>query len=206
MISDMDYRSYLDAEVLGFIDRMNGFYPPESLALPMAENRRIYDRMSAVFREAPPENVTAQTLSLESPAGSVPGRLYQREVPDNRAAILYFHGGGFVLGGLESHDDICAETCARTGFQVLAVDYRLAPEHPAPAARQDAIAAYQGLVEAGTPPAALARHGWIGLVLVEHAHDARVASRRAVPLTSRASVSALAAWVGRGLYRYLEIE
>ena len=169
----MDYRSYLDAEVLGFIDRMNGFYPPESLALPITENRRIYDRMSEDFREASPETVTAHTLSLESPAGPVPVRLYQREVPDNRAAILYFHGGGFVLGGLESHDDICAETCARTGFQVVAVDYRLAPEHTHPAAFEDACHAFEWLSGTVGKPVVLMGESAGGNLAACLAHHAR---------------------------------
>ena len=169
----MDYRNYLDAEVLGFIDRMNGFYPPESLALPITENRRIYDRMSEDFREAPPETVTAHTLSLESPAGPVPVRLYQREVPDNRAAILYFHGGGFVLGGLESHDDICAETCARTGFQVVAVDYRLAPEHTHPAAFEDACLAFEWLSGTVGKPVVLMGESAGGNLAACLAHHAR---------------------------------
>ena len=169
----MDYRSYLDAEVLGFIDRMNGFYPPESLALPITENRRIYDRMSEDFREASPETVTAHTLSLESPAGPVPVRLYQREVPDNRAAILYFHGGGFVLGGLESHDDICAETCARTGFQVVAVDYRLAPEHTHPAAFEDACLAFEWLSGTVGKPVVLMGESAGGNLAACLAHHAR---------------------------------
>lgn len=169
----MNYRAYLDAEVLGFIDRMNGFYPPESLNLPMAENRRIYDHMSEVFREAPPENVTAQTLSLESPAGLIPVRLYQRETPDDRAAILYFHGGGFVLGGLESHDDICAETCARTGFQVLAVDYRLAPEHAHPAAFEDACSAFEWISRTAGKPVVLMGESAGGNLAACLAHHAR---------------------------------
>ena len=169
----MDYRSYLDAEVLGFIDRMNGFYPPESLDLPMAENRRIYDHMSEVFREAAPDNVTSQTLAIESPAGPVPVRLYQREQPDVRAAILYFHGGGFVLGGLESHDDICAETCARTGFQVLAVDYRLAPEHAHPAAFEDACIAFDWLTKTAGKPIVLMGESAGGNLAACLAHHAR---------------------------------
>lgn len=51
---------------------------------------------------------------------------------------MYCHGGGFVLGGLDSHDDVCAEICAQTGYRVVAVDYRLAPEHGHPAAFEDA--------------------------------------------------------------------
>ena len=57
--------------------------------------------------------------------------------------VLYFHGGGFILGGLDSHDDVCAELCARTGYEVVSVDYRLAPEHLHPAAFDDALAAFE---------------------------------------------------------------
>ncbi len=173
----MNYRAYLDREVLDFIDRMNGFYPPESLNLPMAENRRMYDRMSEVFREAPPENVTSRTLSLEGPEGGLPVRLYQREDPDDRAAILYFHGGGFVLGGLESHDDICAETCARTGFQVLAVDYRLAPEHAHPAAFEDACVAFEWLSRTASKPVVLMGESAGGNLAACLAHHARALLR-----------------------------
>jgi len=62
-------------------------------------------------------------------------------------AVLYLHGGGFVLGGLESHDDVCAEIAAKTGVDVVSIDYRLAPEHLHPAQLDDAEAAYVGLGE-----------------------------------------------------------
>ncbi|MEP3114289.1 alpha/beta hydrolase [Nisaea sp.] len=169
----MNYRTYLDTEVLGFVDRMNGFYPPDSLNLPIAENRRIYDQMSEVFREAPPVNVASRTFSLEGPEGGLPVRLYQREDPDDRVAILYFHGGGFVLGGLESHDDICAETCARTGFQVLAVDYRLAPEHAHPAAFEDACIAFEWLSRTARKPVVLIGESAGGNLAACLAHHAR---------------------------------
>ncbi|HCE7135158.1 TPA: acylcarnitine hydrolase, partial [Pseudomonas aeruginosa] len=60
-------------------------------------------------------------------------------------ALLYLHGGGWMLGGLDSHDFICADLAARLGLLVLAVDYRLAPEHPFPAALQDCLRAWQAL-------------------------------------------------------------
>ena len=71
--------------------------------------------------------------------GGVPCRLY--EGPEAVASVVYFHGGGFVVGGLESHDDICAELSAATRCRVVSVDYRLAPEHRHPAAYDDALAA-----------------------------------------------------------------
>ena len=57
------------------------------------------------------------------------------------AVLLYLHGGGFVVGGLDSHDTVCADLCARTGMHVMALDYRLAPEHAFPAALDDTDAA-----------------------------------------------------------------
>ena len=70
--------------------------------------------------------------------------------------MLYFHGGGFILGGLDSHDDVCAEICARTGFEVVSVDYRLAPEHLHPAAFDDALRAFEWAADRLQRPIVLA--------------------------------------------------
>lgn len=81
-------------------------------------------------------------LSVQGGAGMLAARHY---TPDDSGAlpglIVYFHGGGFVLGDLDTHDDVARLICAETGLQVLAVDYRLAPEHPFPAPVEDAEAA-----------------------------------------------------------------
>jgi acetyl esterase len=86
--------------------------------------------------------------------------------------LLYLHGGGFVVGGLDSHDDICAELADRSGLGVVAVDYRLAPEHRFPAAFDDCWAVLQALgdgslgIEAtassspATVPAAISPRPW----------------------------------------------
>ena len=74
-------------------------------------------------------------------AGGVRCRLY-RSTDDNAAPLLiYYHGGGWVIGDLESHDDICRKLARDAKCSVIAVDYRLAPEHPAPASHEDCIAA-----------------------------------------------------------------
>lgn len=69
--------------------------------------------------------------------------------------MLYLHGGGFLLGGLESHDSICAEICAGTGFGVVSVDYRLAPEHLHPAAFEDGLSAFRHLAAVSGRPVIL---------------------------------------------------
>ncbi|WP_395657278.1 alpha/beta hydrolase [Nocardioides sp.] len=93
-----------------------------------------------------------------------PARLY---VPTGAPAVgpllLFFHGGGFLYGDLDSHDAPCRFLAERSGVRVLAVDYRLAPEHPFPAAYDDALAAHRWLVEhateVGADPARLAVGG-----------------------------------------------
>lgn len=85
-------------------------------------------------------------ISIPGPAGPIPARRY---VPDGTgsspipALLLYFHGGGFVIGDLDTHDGLCRLICRDGGIQVISVDYRLAPEHKAPAAVDDAYAAYR---------------------------------------------------------------
>ncbi|NDD87536.1 MAG: alpha/beta hydrolase [Actinobacteria bacterium] len=73
-------------------------------------------------------------------AGGVPARLY-RPTKDVTGLCVFFHGGGFVIGDLDSHDDVCRKLAVASGHAVLAVDYRLAPEHRFPAAVEDAISA-----------------------------------------------------------------
>jgi acetyl esterase len=84
--------------------------------------------------------VTVQEGSLPGPAGELAIRIYRPDDPP-RALIVYLHGGGWVIGDLESHDPFCRQLTRETETIILAVDYRLAPEHPYPAAAEDAIAA-----------------------------------------------------------------
>jgi len=88
-------------------------------------------------------------LAIPGPAGEMPARLY---VPPGTGAapsplVVYYHGGGWVVGDLVTHDGICRFLAAETGFRVLSVEYRLAPEHPFPAPVEDAVAAFQWAAE-----------------------------------------------------------
>lgn len=83
-------------------------------------------------------------LSIPGPAGAIPARLYRPTSPDPDGPLLvFYHGGGFVIGDLDTHDDLCRVICRDGGITVLSVDYRLAPEHKAPAAADDAYAAFR---------------------------------------------------------------
>ncbi|MGD9917614.1 MAG: alpha/beta hydrolase [Paenirhodobacter sp.] len=127
-----------DPQVLAFIARTEAAYPPEANGASAAENRRYYDAMCAAFRAPRPPGLAV----ADRAPGGVPCRIYGAETP---VAVLYIHGGGYVVGGLESHDDICAEIADATGLQVIAVDYRLAPEHRWPAQIDDVLAVWRAL-------------------------------------------------------------
>lgn len=84
-------------------------------------------------------------------AGARPARRYEPATPP-RADMLYFHGGGFILGSLDTHDGLCRRLAARAGLRVTSVEYRLAPEHPFPAAFEDACAAWAWAKSSGPGP------------------------------------------------------
>jgi acetyl esterase len=82
-----------------------------------------------------------EDLSIPGPGGDIPLRVYAIEHGGLRPALIYFHGGGFVFGNLDSHDTVCRALAKESGAVVIAVDYRLAPEHKFPAAVEDSYAA-----------------------------------------------------------------
>jgi acetyl esterase len=88
-----------------------------------------------------PANHLAAVEDFEA-AGLAMRRYTPNEVEAGGPALLFFHGGGFVIGGLDSHDTLCRLLADHSGVEIIAVDYRLAPEHPFPAAADDALAAW----------------------------------------------------------------
>ncbi len=112
--------------------------------LIVSENVALARRgINAVAGQLPRVNVDVEStdLSLPGPAGDIPARHYRCKEVD-APLLVYYHGGGFVVGGLETHGQLCEVICRDAGVHVLFVDYRLAPEHKAPAAAEDAYAAY----------------------------------------------------------------
>lgn len=127
-----------DPEVLRFIADTEASYPAEANGATAEENRRMYDAMCAVFRTSRPEGLPVRDEDVTG----VPVRRYTPEGAEAGPFLLYSHGGGFVVGGLDSHDDVCAELAVATGCEVVSVDYRLAPEHLFPAQIDDVAAVW----------------------------------------------------------------
>ena len=142
-----DYSKLLDDETRAFIAQTDSYYPPDAVDLPVAGQREVYDRMCRAFFSGYPDGVTAETTAIAAEGRDIPIRIYRNAQANGAAVVIYYHGGGFILGGLESHDDVCAELCERTGFELISVDYRLAPEHQHPAAYDDAMAAFAWVAE-----------------------------------------------------------
>ncbi len=142
-----------DPEVLAYIARTNAFYPPDAYTFTIQENRTWYNQYAAEMREPMPAGVTATDFAITAakPHRLIPARRYRRGGNQSSAGItlLYLHGGGFILGNLESHADTCAGVCAASGVDVVAIAYRLAPEHVHPAQGDDVQAAFLHLAGGG---------------------------------------------------------
>ncbi len=111
----------------------------------VATARTLLEITAGGFRQ----NILVQSvshLSIPGPAGPIRARHYRTAQP-HAPLLVFFHGGGFVIGSLDTHDDLCRLICRDGGMHVLSVDYRMAPEHKAPAASDDAFAAYRWALE-----------------------------------------------------------
>ena len=140
-----------DTQLLLRLQRLVREPAPETL--PMAQGRTAVLRQSALVGGDQPIGAVR-----DLPVGDLPGRLYVPSVVSTGSTtegtgsttgplLVYFHGGGWMYGDLDSHDPACRFLAERAGVRVLSVGYRLAPEHPFPAAYDDGLAAYRWVVD-----------------------------------------------------------
>ena len=158
-MNSLKYPPSMDSETTVFVDTTSSFYTYDREDCTIEEMRENYDALCAHFALPFPEEVTTSDRLIKN----VPLRHY-RCSDNSPARLVYIHGGGFVVGGLDSHDDICVGICADTGFDVIAVDYRLAPEHNHPAALDDCIAVVDAVHAEGNTPVVVAGDsagGWL---------------------------------------------
>jgi acetyl esterase/lipase len=108
------------------------------------EQARAENRRGARIAAGPPRQMgRIEAVAIPGPAGEIPARLYVAlGAPQPQPLLVYQHGGGWVIGDLDTHDGVCRFLAAHGGCRVLSVGYRLAPEHPFPAPLEDAIAAF----------------------------------------------------------------
>ena len=141
----------LDPQVRRFLDNALAVGQPPLYEQPLEQVRQASrDAATALF--GPVDAVAGvEELTVPGPGGAIPVRVYRpiAAAAGSSGALIWFHGGGWVLGDLDSHDPLCRSLAARTGAVVIAVDYRLAPEHVFPAAVEDAWAVTQWLVASG---------------------------------------------------------
>jgi acetyl esterase len=118
--------------------------PPYETVSP-AEARELYLQARVVTNPEPPDMKSVQPLTIPAPHGSIPASVYTpnklREANGLAPCLVFFHGGGWVIGDLDSHDVVCRKLADEGQLIVISVDYRLAPEHKFPAAVEDAITA-----------------------------------------------------------------
>ena len=173
------------AETQSILDLMAALDEPP-LAEQTPEHRREQMRAArAVGIEAPMASVVNRTIP--GPGGDLPVRIFVPTTePGPRPALVYYHGGGWVVGDLDTHDTTCRWVADASGATVVSVDYRLAPEHPFPAAVDDALAAVRWVADHGAEidvdPARLAvggdsAGGNLAAVVAREAHAAGLGLR-----------------------------
>jgi acetyl esterase len=166
----VDITRRLDPEMAAALNRSDRLYKdliaqrggpiaPDDLA----GQRAAYDHERAYWNEIKPPLAAVEAVEIRGPGGDIPCRLYRPSIGGKLPALVYLHGGGCILGSLDTHDRIMRLLAEKSGAAVLGVDYRLAPEHKFPAAYDDALAALRHLrsngAGLGIDPARLAVGG-----------------------------------------------
>ncbi len=142
-----------------------------------------------------PRGDLARVADVQIPSGhghTIPARIYTAAAnPGPGPVLAYYHGGGWVIGDLETHDSLCAEIARSLGVTVVSIDYRLAPEHPFPAATEDCLAATEWLA---TSPRDIG-HPVTGLIPAGDSAGGNLAAVIAQQLHGKLSVPILAQWL-----------
>jgi acetyl esterase len=143
----------LDPHAKRFLDMAGAMAAPEISRLTAAEMRQAFRGLALAVGPGQVPVGAVENGVLPGPAGPLPIRIYSPlahsgpHAADPLPGLIYFHGGGWVFGDLDTHDGICRILANESACRVIAIDYRLAPEHPFPAALNDARTAWRFLRE-----------------------------------------------------------
>ncbi|MBT2540686.1 alpha/beta hydrolase [Streptomyces sp. ISL-44] len=128
--------------IAAILDQVNAHPVPRVIDTDPEVLREVNRRMGAgVAPREPIEVGSVEDTAVPGPAGQVPVRVYRPEGGGPVPTVVFFHGGGWLTGDLDTHDDVTRRMCRDVHTVVVAVDYRRAPEHPFPAAYDDCLAA-----------------------------------------------------------------
>lgn len=133
----MKYDVKIDQQTWAFIHKTESFYSGEVVSPTIEQQRGEYNQMCRAFAIDQLDGLYIENHDWDG----IPVRIY--ETLNSIGTVVYYHGGGFVCGDLESHDDVCAELAVKSQLRIVSVDYRLAPEHIHPAQFNDALQAVQ---------------------------------------------------------------
>jgi acetyl esterase len=137
----------LDPEIQQIVELMEAAPGPPAHLVPIEQARIAHDREGAI-RGGPGEEVAeVREITVPGPGGPIPVRVFRPAGEGPHALVAYAHGGGWVLGSLDGFDPVCRALANASGAVVASIGYRLAPEHPFPAALDDVRAAVRWLVE-----------------------------------------------------------
>jgi acetyl esterase len=140
--------AYVRPDVAVFLNFLNNVPGPKMHEVTPDEARTQMRMMGHVAELPVGELAVIRDLEIPGPAGTIPARLYDpRETRSAGSVMVFYHGGGFVIGDLETHGPYCAEAARQLDMPVISIDYRLAPEHPFPAAPEDCEAATRWVAE-----------------------------------------------------------
>ncbi len=134
----------LDPQASAYLDQMAAVMPPLDTLTPDVIRAAIQAQVAQAAEQGAPEPVAqVNDRAIPGPAGEIPVRVYTPEGDGPFPLLVYVHGGGWVICTLDTHDGLCRSLANQAGCVVVSVDYRLAPEHPFPAAPEDCYAATQ---------------------------------------------------------------
>jgi acetyl esterase len=137
----------LDPNVREYLDQAAAAGFPPAHTLSPAEARELMVRRRALLDATPEPVARIEDRTIPGPAGEIPVRIYAPSTDDTLPVLVFFHGGGWVLGSIDTHDMLCRALANRAGCMVVSVDYRLAPEARFPAAAEDCYAATVWIAE-----------------------------------------------------------
>jgi acetyl esterase len=135
----------IDPGMLAFYKALVAKTPAGSEHWPLAQQRAAWNALCTEFRAPRPSGLFVETIN----ANGVPCHLFRPQGEGPYPTVIYSHGGGWVLGGPETHSDICAELAVAANCAVMLMDYRLAPEHPHPAQLEDSLKVWRFVRERG---------------------------------------------------------